>query len=152
MITDDKFWPRSMSACVSFNSIIKQTMCHLIFQTWWVHSVHSNVIALTSLSLSVFSPVKMVFLKRNSLPPTPLFLPDSGWRPPSSSHILKQGPISWVFFYYSHWWLLQPDFTMWEDRYHLLLSSLNLQDIVNWLFTSLKIIFLTSYYKKYWFF
>ena len=72
MITDDKFWPRPMSACVSFNGIIKQTVCHLIFQTWWVHSVHSNVIAVRSLTLSVFSPVKMVLLKRNSLPPTPL--------------------------------------------------------------------------------
>ena len=61
-----------MSACVSFNGIIKQTVCHLIFQTWWVHSVHSNVIAVRSLTLSVFSPVKMVLLKRNSLPPTPL--------------------------------------------------------------------------------
>ena len=59
--------------------IIKQTMCYLIFQMWWVHSVHSNVIALYSLFLLVFSQGitedtsgKMVFLKRNSLPATPL--------------------------------------------------------------------------------
>ena len=59
--------------------IIKQTMCYLIFQTWWVHLAHSNVIALYSLFLSVFSQGitedtsgKMVFLKRNSLPATPL--------------------------------------------------------------------------------
>ena len=59
--------------------IIKQTMCYLIFQTWWVHSVHSNVIALYSLFLLVFSQGitedtsgKMVFLKHNSLPATPL--------------------------------------------------------------------------------
>ena len=59
--------------------IIKQTMCYLIFQMWWVHSVHSNVIALYSLFLLVFSQGitedtsgKMVFLKHNSLPATPL--------------------------------------------------------------------------------
>ena len=64
--------------CV-YLSIIKQTMCYLIFQTWWVHLAHSNVIALYSLFLSVFSQGitedtsgKMVFLKRNSLPATPL--------------------------------------------------------------------------------